>query len=212
MAFSTPRCHADLSNGPFGGDVEPAFLDITATPLTAGGGGLIGYSDWNNASTALSWVITPQTTHWNYQYTFTAPQKALSHFILQVSDSFTENDISGSSHPFELQTYDETSQGGSNPGMPGSLYGLKFAGFDENTTWTWSFNSPRDPVWSHFYAVDGKDRQDPTNTPYVYNSAFDDGVGYFVAAPDTTVIPVPPAILLGMIGLSVVGVKLRKHA
>jgi len=149
----------------------------------------------------------------------------LSHFILQVSANFDENSITNASHTWELGTYDESSQGNSNPDMPGALYALKFEDVGEGTTppgadtpvtWVISFDSPHDPIWSHFYAVDGKDPrpEDGDTTPYVYNAAFGSGsdVGYHVAAPDTTVVPVPGAVLLGMLGLGAAGIKLRKWA
>ena len=49
---------------------------------------------------------------------------------------------------------------------------------------------------------------------YMSNDGFEEwAVRYADTPPDyPPVIPVPPAVLLGMIGLSVVGVKLRKHA
>jgi hypothetical protein len=216
MAFSTPQCLADLT-GLLGSDVEPGFLDISGSPLTADGGGLSASGAWNDTSTTLSWVITNETTYWHYEYTFTAEEKALSHFILQVSDTFTDTDIwnvDPGALVIELDDFSSDGQGSSNLGMPGPLYALKFEDFDdEATSWTWSFDTLRDPVWSHFYAVDGL--KNSTDPPYVYNSAFDnidDTLEYYVAAPDTTVIPVPPAILLGMIGLSFVGVTLRKLA
>lgn len=227
MAFSTPVCLADLSATTFGDYVVGDDLNISATPLTVGAG-LVGNSDWGTAATSLSWVIAPnaEETLWHYEYTFTVPKKALSHFILQVSGNFDENSITNASDTWELGTYNASSQGNSNPNMPGELYAIKFQELGEGTTpldadtpvtWVISFDSPHDPVWSHFYAVDGKDPKplvDGDDTPYVYNVAFGSGSleGYHVAAPDTTVIPVPPAVLLGMIGRSVAGVKLRKRA
>lgn len=212
MAVFTPRCSADLYSG----------------TLTADGGGLIAYGVWDVDSTSISWDVSLVGGLWHYEYTFTAEQHALSHFILQVSDSFTTGDIRNLYYDFDGDeendlAYDLDSYGihPSNPGIPGDIYGLKFAdgeegleGFDDSTEWIWSFDSPREPVWGDFYAVDGKTPGTPI--PYAYNSGFGVEPGTpdlaWIARPDTTVVPIPPAFLLGMIGLSIAGVKLRKHA
>jgi hypothetical protein len=73
-------------------------------------------------------------------------------------------------------------------------------------------------MWGDFYAVDGKKpakNGDPSVIPYAYNKGFgidafiDDG--QHIAVPDT-VVPVPGAVLLGILGIGVAGIKLRKFA
>ena len=39
-----------------------------------------------------------------------------------------------------------------------------------------------------------------------------EGDGRHIAVPDTAVVPIPPSIWLGMLGLAVVGMRLRKYA
>ena len=92
--------------------------------------------------------------------------------------------------------------------MPGEIKGIKFPG--SGTQLVLSFYSDRAPMWGSFYAKDGTDG---SNDVYAYNSGFS-GVGSdFIAVPDTTTtVPVPGAVLLGMLGLAVAGSKLRKFA
>ncbi len=222
VAFSTPQCLADL------GDVASG-ADLTGS-LTVGNG-LVASGAWDNADTMVEWDVSlhnegTDDAYWTYKYTFEAEQKALSHFILQVSDTFGEGDIwnvDPSALVIELGEFGPDGPDDpdpSNPGIPGTLgNAVKFENFGEDTVtrWEWSFDTLRNPVFQNFYAVDGKSTAQGAIIPYAYNTGFDlayQGLdaGAFIVAPDTTVVPAPAAVLLGMLGLSVVGVKLRKHA
>jgi hypothetical protein len=208
-----------------------SFADLYSGSRNAGtGGGLTATGAWNASTTSLTWLVQNMGTFYRYTYTFTALDKALSHFILQVSDNFDENSlVPGSLTPTELiallGTYEGTGDDKPNPGMPGSVYGLKFENEKDNddsddyfgvgTTWTWSFDSYRGPMWGHAYAVDGYDKASELY-PHLYNSSF--GTPYavgastlgYVSVPDTQVIPLPPAVLLGAIGLSCAGWRLKR--
>ena len=172
-------------------------------------GGLVGLGFWA-AGTNLSWTVAEGSGYWRYVYTLEVPAHDISHMIVEVSDNFDDNNLWNVSWtgPVDVETFDP---GPGNPGMPGSMHGVKF---DETvgTTLTISFDSNRMPVWGDFYAKDG------TGT-YLYNSGFlaDDPV---VAAHDgaeqghllrpDTVVPVPGAMLLGSIGLVSAGRLLRR--
>ena len=69
------------------------------------------------------------------------------------------------------------------------------------------------PTWGDFYAKDGKDNHGTIDV-YAYNTNFgadNNSTLYKVAVPDTkTVVPVPGAVLLGRLGLSAAGRKLRR--
>jgi hypothetical protein len=195
-----------------------------------------------SSDTTLAWTVTPEyggdayIDFYTYEYTFTVPEYSLSHFILQVSDypdlkfdevpgwpelEFVNDTLDPASLTASVGTYDGT--GGSNPGIPGPVYALKFEGFDEGTTWTWSFDSWREPVWGDFYTKDGK--HDGIDA-YAYNNGFEFDPYFFdvieqkfnyelyayIATPDTTLVPVPAAFILGMLGLGTVGLKLRKYS
>jgi len=231
VGLSSSPCLADLYDGSISG------------PLS--GGDIIATDGWDSPKTKIEWtVLEPGTgtgqsggNYYTYSYTFTVPEKEISHFILQVSDTWDNWGVDESGFvegtlvatPKEIfLSEDATNYGdsGSNPGIPGNIHGLKFEvpkGVDY-TTWEWSFNSLREPVWGDFYAKDGTDQQGTIDV-YAYNSGFEyepydwydqnnnlynyDYYGY-IATPDTTMIPVPGAVLLGIFGLGVAGIKLRK--
>ncbi|OHB76349.1 MAG: hypothetical protein A2Z25_21165 [Planctomycetes bacterium RBG_16_55_9] len=195
VGLSVPRCHADLYSG-----------SITY------GDGLFATEAWADPTTTLSWGVTAVDSFWHYEYTFTVPKKDLKHAIIEVSDTFEESDLKNPDPAtYELDTYHP---GKYNPGLPGDIYGLKFEDFEDDTTmWTWSFDSTRAPVWGDFYAKDGKVCK---NYVYAYNSGFlvepDVETGHISVPDTTTVVPVSPAALLSLIGLSFAGLKLRKLA
>lgn len=232
--------------------VSQSRADIWGDTISWGdattGAPIFATGSWANTDTSLTWLVTDETTHYNYEYTFTVPTgaKSLSHFILQVSSTFDmwgldeDGFVNDSLDPGGLDAFlgdYAPSVGKPNPGMPGDIYGLKFENDDDDgtaeffgtaaETWTWSFDSWREPVWGNFYAVDGalKTPDSPDEWVYAYNSGFlldpyalgDTGNpnwqehGY-IARPDTTLVPIPSAILLGMLGLGAVGLKLRKFA
>lgn len=209
-AFVAPPALADLYSGSISWD------NSMTSPIFATDG-------WAAAGTSVSWDVTLDTSgsFYTYEYTFTVPRKGISHFILQVSDSFDnmgldeDGYVNATLDPEGLDALLDDysgSDGASNPGMPGPLYGLKFEGLADLTTWTWSFQSWREPVWGDFYAKDGTDSGIKV---YAYNSGFSvepDVEAGHIAVPDTTLVPVPAAVILGLLGLSVAGLKLRKYA
>lgn len=111
-----------------------------------------------------------------------------------------------------------------NPYMPDSIFGIKFEGiFDEVdefgstlNSWTVTFDSWRLPMEGDFYAVDGVDGADPVTGAKLYPAAWNLGLdpaypdGAKILVPDTAYVPVPGAVLLGGIGLSVAGHFLRR--
>ena len=197
----------------------------TLTGSITGGNGLVGTDGWSDAT--LSWTIfdNVNTGVWTYIYTFdTNSVKDLSHIIIEVSDTFTEKDVITSSPlNFELGTY---SEGGSNPQMPGEVFGLKWDGWEEGIDHAASdpyyFDSDdddtdeyrimlttlRDPVQGNFYAKDGRDANGTIDV-LAYNTGFSNPEnGAFVWVPDSTggggggdPIPEPATFMLFGIGL-----------
>jgi hypothetical protein len=177
---------------------------------------LVGTLDWS-IDTQLSWIVdnTTNTGYWTYLYSFTAPQKDISHGIIEVSSNFSSANIfPGTTMPyFGPTTYSGTDP--SNPGMPGSMWGIKWEGFG-----TWTIVTDRAPMWGDFYAVDGKgDLVCAYNLKFGIdtNALIDNGnAGGWALVPDTDtgVIPEPGTILLlgsGFLGLGLVGYFRRKR-
>ena len=55
--------------------------------------GLYGTYDWSDA--VLDWTVDDVTNSgfWTYAYTFTVDAKAISHFMIEVSESFTNANL-----------------------------------------------------------------------------------------------------------------------
>ena len=185
--------------------------------------GPAGQSWQNNPLPTITWLVTPITDfdsnpdidYFNYSYTFTAKESSgggLSHFILEVSSQFALDELWGLTPGLTIAADSPKTYGVSpaNPGIPGGIYGIKIQTFTNNgdNTWAVSFNSTRVPVWGDFYAKGG-------SVNYAYNLGFltepDVEFGH-IAVPDTYKVPVPTAVLLGLLGFGVAGLKLRKFA
>jgi len=215
VGLAGSSCFADLYSG---------TLSYPAT-IVAGPTG----ASWLSAPLpTISWLVTPITDfdsnpdidYFNYAYTFTAKESSgggLSHFILEVSSQFSLDELWGLTPTTLTIAVDSPKTYGispANPGIPGNIYGIKIQSFTNNgdNTWAVSFNSTRVPVWGDFYAKGGA-------VNYAYNTGFllaDPtglaGDGMHIAVPDTYAVPVPAAVLLGLLGLGVAGIKLRKYA
>lgn len=200
----------------------PSFSGSLSTPVQLAGSGV-----WATGST-LSWVVTDnEDGTWRYSYNLVVPQGGVSHFIVEASPTFTLDDILNPEGPYNLGPYVDTfASGPGNPGMPGSIYGIKFDD-TSGTNAMFSFDSPRMPVWGDFYAKDGNAGGMGVN--YVYNAGFtnpdydpnvpisDGSVDNHILVPDTkmtnNVVPEAQTIVLASLGLlpvAAVGRGLRR--
>ncbi len=228
VVVSCPQCFADLySTDAYGNSLMSGSLPSGSLGLTVGG-------KWTVATTGFSWNLSRdivggvEVGPFHYSYTLTALNTpALSHFLVEVSSAVT----GGTVGPFtlaspdylngptaELKTYNSTDP--SNPSASPdtwSVYGIKyediFAEYDASgaqiTSWTVTFDSWRNPMWGSFYAKAGNPTSASGNFGYAYNTGLAGG-NAFVAVPDTSYVPTPGAVLLGLLGLGIAGVKMRK--
>ena len=207
VAFSPQLCLADMYDPvTIGGNIGDSISGSLSSET-----GLITTDGWE-VETTLEWTITNMGGYIKYCYTLTVPVGSPSHYIIQTSNSFTTNDLLDvlegiDVDEIELKEHYE-SQG--NNGLPiDGLYGLKFGSASEEDIETICFTSTRLPMEGIFYTVDGT-HPDPSGNSEVA-TLYNDYPDYWVPVPDT-VVPVPPAVILGMIGMGIAGIKLRKYA
>ena len=176
-------------------------------------------SDWKTPSgepsaTSLSWRVSFLDSEqlWQYDYTFTGSKPDISHGIIEVSENFSGlrisegGNIAQGTSPFESgdpKIYNDNAQGGSNPSIPGDLFGIKF----ENQA-SWTIVTNKTPMWGDFYA-------NGASTGYAYNSGFSmdtlaeigngnagaDGYAWALVPDTTQVVPIPGALWLFGAGL-----------
>jgi hypothetical protein len=155
-------------------------------------GGMFATSDWDNGDITLSWIVSQNNSLWTYQYTLLITKetgenlRALSHVVVEVSsfdnpdttqnEKFTSVNIKdGTTTPYEGPA-NFGPQGNSNPGIPATTWGIKWAGANlgdsdsnpNSLTYIWTIVTDRAPMWGDVYAVDGK----PDVDIYAYNKGF----------------------------------------
>ncbi len=167
------------------------------------GSGLAGTGAWGT-SFSISWEITEDTPGTLlYTYTFTWPPGAPSHVIFELSEGCASAEAmcvwgfeynQGAPGQIEWGTW---SQSGSNPNMPGTIYGVKVNLPDvSGGSAVLQFYSNRAPVWGNFYAKNGRAGGDGD-----WNAVWNVGLANldstditdFIARPDTVLTP-PPEI------------------
>ncbi|MDX9710285.1 MAG: PEP-CTERM sorting domain-containing protein [Trichloromonas sp.] len=140
--------------------------------LSSANGGLFATQSWDDFA-EFSWDIDYNISnagYWTYNYSWETNAKDLSHIIVQVFNTFLSSNIkTGTTTPYELNTFTATDQGASNPGIPAPIFGLKFTPQVNTTSHSFSIVTDRAPMWGNVYAKDGKTGG---NDVYAYNTGF----------------------------------------
>ncbi len=179
-------------------------------------GTIAGTEAWATGS-SISWTVSQNLNgSWLYSYDFNVASKDISHFIIETCPNFDASDILIFSDPSNelgvpaFGTYTSTSNGGSNPGLPGSIYGFKIdtAADASALSLGFSFTTNYAPAWQDVYLKDGKQGGDNV---YAFNSGFNladptdlasNGSfdGHILAPGCNLSVPEPSAALLALLG------------
>lgn len=177
LLSASSSAHAVIYTGTL---TAPASSGVTAT----GGAWL--------ENVKISWQVEDTFGDWLYTYTITdlaggklgaedGTAGGISHAIFEISTGATEDDFYGfkfdgtSTTNYEFGDFGD--EGGSNPGIPGNIYGIKI----EEEGKTFSFFSVKDPVWGNFYTKDGNaggGANAAWNTDYLVNVDNEDSANF----------------------------------
>lgn len=192
--------------------------------LTTADGGLIGSGgSWEtnpDHDVTFSWTVTQNADlSWRYAYTFnsTGIQGDISHLLIEVSSTFTDDNIFNDTPAADEGEPDDNGESNGNPNIPDTVFSLKFQNAG-GSVFTVEFDSDRVPVWGDIFAKGG--RQELWNAGFMASdidpdvAAQNGSIDYHALVPDTmtTTVPVPGAVALVGLGVGGIGFLRRRRA
>jgi hypothetical protein len=125
----------------------PITADFSGTRSTSDGSVFAadGWSGAGNKGFQIEWEISFDGANYNYEYTISGQvgtdlSKALSHWILEVTNPSLKNEFSNVSPSFAEAPKTYTPASG-NPEMPGDLYGIKWDTSGDPLVYTVTFTT-----------------------------------------------------------------------
>jgi hypothetical protein len=206
-------------------------VDLVGFRSTFEGEGMTGAGAWGDGGMIFSWEIAQDvdTGLWSYEYNFEGDDQLplspdVSHWILELSSTITTENLEelildpnfeflrdAEGNLEDPQTYSPGHP--SNDGLPNPIYGIKIETEFSASLVTFTFMSPRAPMWGDLFVKDG------AQAPYAYNNGLADPTSMskidFIAVPDTTNgngrVPEPGIVFLLGSGLVALGLRRRRQ-
>ncbi len=167
------------------------------------------WAETSNNGIEVQWEINFDGSLYDYTYSFQGAGGSplspdISHWILEVSDPSVPGDFIDPSVSFSGDSPGTFVERQGNPDMPDTIYGLKFeTKGKKDSSFTYAFQTAREPVWGDLYIKDGKKGRQAFTTawntgfgedPDLNTSDFDP----WIPRPDggTTAVPIPASVFL----------------
>ena len=213
----------------------PALCLTYDGSLSTETGGLTGTGLWGSGETTLSWTVStpdspndPNYALWTYEYILNVPRGAISHFSIEVSPTFTAENIRDFDGAPKLEgpQWMSSDDGNSNPNLPEAFWGIKWDEVNQGESGRFTLVTNRQPMWGDMYSKSGN-AGGQVNTVWNTGLTMPDplalpssgSISYHVLVPDTQegggnggdVVPEPLTIVGMLMAVGGVGRYARRR-